>query len=215
MSSPGRLEIPKYARMVGFAEIEKNEFNLNLPRYIDSQTRRGPAGHRGPPAGRHPGRGCRGARPLLGASARSCGRRCSGPTAPATSTWPWTRRRSSPPSSSTRSSPPSSAGMNAHFADWRSGQRGHAQGAAGRLPSQGGHRRPRRGPAGALRRQAADRPLRRLPAPDGLLGRDHAGRLLPDRRRRLEGRDLPHHRDGTSRARRRTRAGPATSCPRR
>src|SRR2546430_13723150 len=26
-----RLEIPKYARMVGFDEIEKNEFNLNLP----------------------------------------------------------------------------------------------------------------------------------------------------------------------------------------
>ncbi len=33
-----QAEIPKYSRMVGFAEIEKNEFNLNLPRYIDSQT---------------------------------------------------------------------------------------------------------------------------------------------------------------------------------
>jgi type I restriction enzyme M protein len=33
-----RLDIPKYARMVPFAEIERNEFNLNLPRYIDSQT---------------------------------------------------------------------------------------------------------------------------------------------------------------------------------
>jgi type I restriction enzyme M protein len=32
-----RLEVPKYARMVPFAEIEQNEFNLNLPRYIDSQ----------------------------------------------------------------------------------------------------------------------------------------------------------------------------------
>ena len=31
------LDVPKYARMVPFAEIEKNEFNLNLPRYIDSQ----------------------------------------------------------------------------------------------------------------------------------------------------------------------------------
>ena len=30
------LEVPKYARMVGVDEIEKNEFNLNLPRYIDS-----------------------------------------------------------------------------------------------------------------------------------------------------------------------------------
>lgn len=32
-----RLEVPKYARMVSAEEIEKNEFNLNLPRYIDSQ----------------------------------------------------------------------------------------------------------------------------------------------------------------------------------
>lgn len=31
-----RLEIPGYARMVAFDEIEKNDFNLNLPRYIDS-----------------------------------------------------------------------------------------------------------------------------------------------------------------------------------
>ncbi|WP_445370138.1 type I restriction-modification system subunit M [Methylomonas sp. HW2-6] len=31
------LELPKYARMVGFEEIEKNDYNLNLPRYIDSQ----------------------------------------------------------------------------------------------------------------------------------------------------------------------------------
>jgi type I restriction enzyme M protein len=33
-----RLEVPKYSRMVPAEEIEKNEFNLNLPRYIDSQT---------------------------------------------------------------------------------------------------------------------------------------------------------------------------------
>ncbi len=32
-----RLEVPKYARMISFEEIEKNEFNLNIPRYIDSQ----------------------------------------------------------------------------------------------------------------------------------------------------------------------------------
>jgi type I restriction enzyme M protein len=32
------LEIPKYSRMVSVEEIEKNEFNLNLPRYIDGQT---------------------------------------------------------------------------------------------------------------------------------------------------------------------------------
>jgi type I restriction enzyme M protein len=32
------LEVPKFSRMVPFEEIEKNDFNLNLPRYIDSQT---------------------------------------------------------------------------------------------------------------------------------------------------------------------------------
>jgi type I restriction enzyme M protein len=32
-----RLELPKYSRIVSFDEIEKNGFNLNLPRYIDSQ----------------------------------------------------------------------------------------------------------------------------------------------------------------------------------
>ena len=43
-----RLDIPKYARMVSYSEIEQNEFNLNLPRYIDSQTpedRQDIAGH--------------------------------------------------------------------------------------------------------------------------------------------------------------------------
>lgn len=32
-----RLELPQYSRMVPFAEIERHEFNLNIPRYIDSQ----------------------------------------------------------------------------------------------------------------------------------------------------------------------------------
>jgi type I restriction enzyme M protein len=32
-----RQDVAKYARMVSLAEIERNEFNLNLPRYIDSQ----------------------------------------------------------------------------------------------------------------------------------------------------------------------------------
>jgi len=32
-----RQEIDKYSRMVPFNEIEENEFNLNIPRYIDSQ----------------------------------------------------------------------------------------------------------------------------------------------------------------------------------
>ena len=32
-----QLDVPKYARMVPFTEIEQNDFNLNFPRYIDSQ----------------------------------------------------------------------------------------------------------------------------------------------------------------------------------
>ena len=35
----GRVEVPGFSRMVGVAEIEKNDYNLNLPRYIDSQQR--------------------------------------------------------------------------------------------------------------------------------------------------------------------------------
>lgn len=31
-----QLEIPRYARMVSIAEIEANDYNLNIPRYIDS-----------------------------------------------------------------------------------------------------------------------------------------------------------------------------------
>ena len=43
-----RLDVPKFARIVSVSEIEQNEFNLNLPRYIDSQTsedRQDIAGH--------------------------------------------------------------------------------------------------------------------------------------------------------------------------
>ena len=31
-----QLKIPRYSRMVPLAEIEKHDFNLNIPRYIDS-----------------------------------------------------------------------------------------------------------------------------------------------------------------------------------
>lgn len=33
-----QIEIPKFSRLAPLTEIEKNEYNLNLPRYIDSQT---------------------------------------------------------------------------------------------------------------------------------------------------------------------------------
>lgn len=43
-----QLEVPKYSRFVSYEEIAKNEYNLNIPRYIDSQTeedRQDIAGH--------------------------------------------------------------------------------------------------------------------------------------------------------------------------
>jgi len=33
----GQMEIPGFSRMVSVSEIEENEYNLNIPRYIDSQ----------------------------------------------------------------------------------------------------------------------------------------------------------------------------------
>jgi len=32
----GQIEVPKYSRMVPLSEIESNDFNLNIPRYIDA-----------------------------------------------------------------------------------------------------------------------------------------------------------------------------------
>ena len=103
-----RLEVPRYARMVSFEEIEKNEFNLNLPRYIDSQTPEDVAGHRRAT--------CKAESPppmsmlwrAIGPSARCSGKPCSSPAAPVTWISLWRSRPSRPPSTSIQSSPPSS-----------------------------------------------------------------------------------------------------------
>ena len=108
MSSPSRLEVPKYARMVSFEEIEKNDFNLNLPRYIDSQTPEDLQDIAGHLQGGIPVADVDALAAATGTSARSSGRPCSSRTAPAISTSPWRSRPSSPPSTSTPSSPPSS-----------------------------------------------------------------------------------------------------------
>ena len=84
---------------------------------------RGPAGHRGPPEGRHPRRRCRCAGSATGTSARSSGRPCSSRTAPAISTSPWTRRPSSPTIYEHPEFAAFIAGMNAHFAAWRQTER--------------------------------------------------------------------------------------------
>jgi type I restriction enzyme M protein len=72
-----QADVPKLRAHGAVAEIEKNDFNLNLPRYIDSQAAedlQDIAGH------------------LQG-----------GIPVPATSTWPWRSRRSSRPSTPTPS----------------------------------------------------------------------------------------------------------------
>ena len=190
-----QIDVPKYARMVAFAEIEKNDFNLNLPRYIDSQTAedlQDIAGHLqgGIPVAdidalerywdvcpqlrhtlfkdRRPG--------YLDLAVDKAAIKPAIYEHPEFATF--------------------IAGMNDHFAAWRKKSAAHAQGLEGRLPSQGSHRRALRKPARPLRRQAAHRPVRRLPAPDGLLGRDDAGRRVSRRRRRLEGGDHAHRREG-------------------
>ena len=84
----------------------KNDYNLNLPRYIDSQRARGHAGHRGPPARRHPAARHRCARSRTGTCLPDAASSAvQARTAPATATWPWRNRRSSPPSMSIPSSP--------------------------------------------------------------------------------------------------------------
>ncbi len=114
-----RLDVPKYARMVrvrGDREERLQPQPAALHRQPDA---RGPAGHRGPPAGRHPRRRCRCARSATGPSARSSGRPCSRTTAPATSTSPWRSRPSSPTIYEHPEFAAFIAGMNAHFAAWR------------------------------------------------------------------------------------------------
>src|ERR1022692_2542811 len=99
-----RLEVPKYSRMVPVEEIEKNEFNLNLPRYIDGQQVDDLQDIEGHLRG---GIAVRDVDPFAatGRFVRIFGRYCSKRIAPATLISPWTRLRSSPQSMGTRSSP--------------------------------------------------------------------------------------------------------------
>ncbi|WP_430452581.1 type I restriction-modification system subunit M [Rhodopirellula europaea] len=100
-------EKPGYARHVGFDEIERNEFNLNLPRYIESKK---PRTRRTSPviyseASRPPtSTRCRNS----GTSVQRYANRCSRKTARATAIWRSTWLRSKPRSSSILSSPTTS-----------------------------------------------------------------------------------------------------------
>ena len=178
--------------MVPLAEIAdpKNDFNLNLPRYIDSTEPEDLQDIDGHLRGGIPERdidalgaywkvlpGVRAA--LFETAGRPGYARLEAAASP----------RSSPPSSATPSSPPSSRRRPKLFANWQKastprltgfGKDGHPKALIETIAED---------LLATFQPGAAARRLRRLSAPHGLLGRDHAGRLLPDRRRRLgEGR---------------------------
>ncbi len=69
-----QVDVPRYARMVAVEEIERNDFNLNLPRYIDSQTLEDRQDIEGHLRGGIPADGHRRAATLLGGLSRATGR---------------------------------------------------------------------------------------------------------------------------------------------
>jgi len=166
-----RLEVDKYSRMVPVEEIERNEFNLNLPRYIDSQEPENLQDIEGHLRGGIPAADID-ALQRFWMSARSSGHTLFRETAPATSI----SRGEDGHQAAIYEHPEFAAfiaGMNDHFAAWRArSARRSKRCKLVAIPSR--NRGAGREPARSLRRQAADRRLRHLPAPDGLLGRDDA-----------------------------------------
>ena len=201
-----QAEIPRYSRMVPVAEISdpKNDFNLNLPRYIDSTEPEDLQDIDGHLRGGIPDRD-------IDALDRY-----------------WQVIPGVRAALFKKADRPGYSQLKVAVADIKAAIFGHAgvhrlqrirdqavrQVEGGQHPAperlrpgrqtQGAHRNARRGPARHLRESPAARPLRRLSAPHGLLGRDHAGRRLPDRRRRLaRSRQAPAHHRGQGQARRR------------
>ena len=70
--------------------------------------------------------------------------------------------------------------MNAHFAAWRQKSAATLKALQAGFP-EGSSAAFAEDLLAHYAEQAAHRQIRRLPAPDGLLGGDHAGRLLPHR----------------------------------
>jgi type I restriction enzyme M protein len=113
--------VPSYSRMVPLAEIEANDFNLNLPRYIDSsepEDLQDIEAHLkgGIPEPRHR-RLAAYWQVLPGVRAKLFADWQMRPTAPATASCWSEPARSRPPSSGTRSSPPSTSRCT-RFAAW-------------------------------------------------------------------------------------------------
>ncbi len=138
-----RLDVPRYARMVRFEEIEKNDFNLNLPRYIDSQTPEDLQDIDGHLRGGIPDADV----DALGRYWEVCPQLRHALFKPSRPGYLDLAVEKSAIKTAIFEHPEFAAfiaGMNAHFAAWRKKSADDAQSPEGRLPPQGGHRRARR-----------------------------------------------------------------------
>jgi type I restriction enzyme M protein len=189
-----QLELPRFSRMVPLAEIAdpKNDFNLNLPRYVDTSEPEDIQDIDGPPARRHTRTRPRRARALLAGLPRRARR----PVRPGRSAGlrPAQGRRRPHQGYDLRTP----RVHRLEHADQEAVRQvaGRSDAAPARAQerrqAQGAHRRTGRGTVGHVSEGQAGRRLRRLPAPDGLLGRGHAGRRAPHHQRRLaRGRQAP------------------------
>ena len=188
-----RLEVPKYSRMVPVEEIEKNDFNLNLPRYIDSQQAEDLQDIEGHLRGGIPERDM----DALCRYWKVCPNLRQALFKPNRPGYVDLAMDKAAIKSTIYGHPEFAVfitGMNAHFAAVAAEERQDAARVEGWQPSERSHRHAIRSSVGSLHRPGAHRQIRRISAPYGLLGRHHAGRLLPHRRRWLEGRNVPRDR---------------------
>jgi type I restriction enzyme M protein len=188
-----QADVPRYARLVPFDEIAdpKNDFNLNLPRYIDTTTAEDLQDIDGHLRGGIPERDLDA---LDGywrvmPSVRATLFESAGRPGYARLKLPITEVKSA------ILEHPEFTALRGLASLRHPAPHQLRQGRA----SQGTHQENCRGSAGRVPSGAAPRRLRRLPARDGLLGRDHAGRRLSDRRRWLGGEASPHRGDGQER----------------
>ena len=183
-----QIELPRYSRMVPVAEIASpaNDYNLNIPRYIDSSEPEDLHDLEAHLNGGIPNRDidALGAYwevfpPLREALFQANGR--AGYSEPRVDA----RGEGAILGHAEFTGLP--AARRGVFEEWRDDARARAQGSRSTIC-----------PSEVIRTLSEDllarfadlpllEPVRRLPAPDGLLGRDDAGRRLPHRRRRLDG----------------------------
>ena len=173
-----QVEIPRYSRMVPLAEISdpKNDFNLNLPRYIDSTEPEDLQDIDGHLRGGIPDRDIDALDrywQVFPACARALFETPSARLQPAQGRRHRHQGHHLRPRGVHRLQRIRDDALREMAKGQHAAPEGHRQG----RQAQGADRNAFRRFARDLPESPAARPLRRLPAPHGLLGRDHAGRL--------------------------------------